>query len=175
MAGFLRWASTTDGILSIIGIVLTIIVAIGWILSNRAEATPNADQLAEIRRFVTEQFAKYVATGLAGTGSGVMYILADPENDHCNCTHHMNLRTGSLRVSQDPVWQKIFLQHFRLHNELYSFRHDVALQVFKEEIDHAVARHLLEIRAAHPELIPVSPEETHDAQHAHAAAVSASH
>ena len=93
-------------------------------MSNRAEATPNEDQLAEMRRFVTDHFAKYVARGLAVEG------------------------IGAVAISRDRAWRKVYLQHLRLHNELYAFRRDVALRLFDAEIDAAVARELEAIRAA---------------------------
>ena len=119
------WAMlSTDATLLIIGLILTVIVAIAWVYSNRAEATPNADQLAEMHHFVKTHFAKYVARGLAADAS------------------------GDVSISKDRAWRKVYLQHLHLHNELYAFRKDVALKVFNEEIDAAVARQLSEIRAA---------------------------
>lgn len=107
-----------------IGILLSIAVIIAWKMSNRAEATPNEDQLAEMRHFVTDHFAKYVARGLAVEG------------------------VGQVAVSQDRAWRKVYLQHLRLHNELYAFRRDVALKIFAEEIDGAVRRELEVVRAS---------------------------
>jgi hypothetical protein len=115
---------TSDATLLGIGIVLIIAVCIAWYMSNRAEATPNEDQLAEMRAFVNDHFAKYVARGLAAEG------------------------IGAVAVSQDPAWRKVYLQHLRLHNELYAFRRDVALQIFDAEIDAAVRRQLADARAA---------------------------
>jgi hypothetical protein len=107
-----------------IGIVLSIAVIIAWKMSNRAEATPNEDQLIELRHFVNDHFAKYVARGLAAEGA------------------------GNVSVSQDRAWRKVYLQHLRLHNELYAFRRDIALKIFDEDIDTAVRRELDAIRAA---------------------------
>jgi hypothetical protein len=107
-----------------IGIGLSIVVLIAWKMSNRAEATPNVEQLTEMRQFVNDHFAKYVARGLAAEG------------------------VSSVVISQDPGWRKVYLQHLRLHNELYSFRKDVALQVFEQDIDAAVRRELEAVRAA---------------------------
>jgi hypothetical protein len=93
-------------------------------MSNRAEATPNEDQLTEMRHFVNDHFAKYVARGLAAEGA------------------------GNVTVSQDRAWRKVYLPHLRLHNELYAFRRDIALRIFAEDIDAAVRRELGAIRAA---------------------------
>ena len=115
---------TGDGLLLTIGIVLIIVGCIAWYMSNRAEATPNDDQLGEMRTFVNEHFAKYVARGLVAEGN------------------------GAVAVSRDPAWRKVYLQHLRLHNELYAFRRDVAMRVFDEEIDGAVRRQLLALQAS---------------------------
>jgi hypothetical protein len=115
---------TSDSMLLGIGILLIVVVCIAWYMSNRAEATPNEDQLVEMRAFVNEHFAKYVARGLAAEGS------------------------GAVAISGDPAWRKVYLQHLRLHNELYAFRRDVALRVFDAEIDAAVRRQLAEVQAA---------------------------
>jgi hypothetical protein len=130
MAGF--WASlkpigaflSSEMSLVTIGIVLSIAVIFAWKMSNRAEATPNDDQLIELRHFVNDHFAKYVARGLAAEGA------------------------GNVSVSQDRAWRKVYLQHLRLHNELYAFRQDIALRMFDEDIDTAVRRELDAIRAA---------------------------
>lgn len=130
MAGF--WASlrpigqflASETSLVTIGILLSIAVVIAWWMSNRHEATPNEDQLIEMRHFVNDHFAKYVAHGLAAEG------------------------TGEVAVSQDRAWRKVYLQHLGLHNELYAFRRDVALKIFTAEIDGAVRRELDAARAA---------------------------
>jgi hypothetical protein len=114
----------SESTLVTIGILLSIAVIVAWKMSNRAEATPNEDQLGEMRHFVTDHFAKYVAHGLAAEG------------------------VGEVVVSQDRAWRKVYLQHLRLHNELYSFRRDVALKIFTAEIDGAVRRELDAARAA---------------------------
>jgi type IV secretory pathway VirB2 component (pilin) len=98
-----------------IGVALSIIVMVAWYFSNRAEATPNEEQLAEIRHFVNEHFARYVARGLAAEG------------------------VATVAVSKDPAWRKV-------HNELYAFRTDIALQVFDQDIDAAVRRQLAAAR-----------------------------
>jgi hypothetical protein len=120
IGGFLSSDLTLLGI----GIALSIVVIIAWIQSNRAEATPNVEQLTEMRHFVNDHFAKYVARGLAAEGA------------------------SSVVISRDSAWRKVYLQHLRLHNELYAFRKDVAMQVFEQEIDAAVGRELEAIRAA---------------------------
>lgn len=93
----IRSALTSDLTLLVIGIILSILAIIAWSMSNRAEATPNADQIAEMHHFVNDHFAKYVARGLAAEG------------------------VGPVAVSQDPAWRKVYLQHLRLHNELHPF------------------------------------------------------
>jgi hypothetical protein len=115
---------TSDTTLLGIGIALCIASGMAWYMSNRAEATPNDEQLIEMRTFVNDHFARYVARGLAAEGA------------------------GAVAVSQDPAWRKVYLQHLRLHNELYAFRRGVALRVFEEEIDAAVRRHMAEAQAA---------------------------
>jgi hypothetical protein len=111
---------TSDMTLVTIGVILSILTIIAWKMSNRAEATPNEDQLTEMRRFVTDHFAKYVARGLAAEGH------------------------GPVAVAHDPAWRNVYLQHLRLHNELYAFRKDIALRLFAAEIDDAV-RHELDV------------------------------
>lgn len=119
------WAVlNTDATLLVIGLILTIIVGIAWYYSNRSEATPNVDQLAEMRHFVDTHFAMYVARGLAAEGS------------------------SNGNISQDRAWRRVYLQHLSLHNELYAFRKDVALKVYEANIDAAVTRELAALRAA---------------------------
>jgi hypothetical protein len=122
---------SSDGTLLGIGIFLTVIVGIAWVMSNRAEATPNTDQLAEMRHYVNNHFAQYVARGLAAEG------------------------TSTVAVSQDRAWRRVYLQHLKLHNELYAFRKDVALRVFDEDIDAAVTRELAALRNARAGSQPV--------------------
>ena len=93
----IRSALTSDLTLLVIGIILSILAIIAWSMSNRAEATPNEDQIGEMHHFVNDHFAKYVARGLAAEG------------------------VGPVAVSQDPAWRKVYLQHVRLHNELHPF------------------------------------------------------
>jgi ribulose kinase len=115
---------SSDAVLLGIGLFLTLIVAIAWVYSNRAEATPNPDQLAEMHQYVNTHFARYVARGLAAEG------------------------TNTVAISQDRAWRKVYLQHLHLHNELYSYRTDVAIRVFESDIDAAVTRELAAMRAA---------------------------
>ena len=115
---------TSDATLLAIGIVLMIAAGLAWKMSNRAEATPNEDQLNEMRHFVNDHFAKYVARGLAVEGH------------------------GAVDISRDPAWRKVYLQHLRLHNELYAFRRDVAMRLVAAEIDGAVLRELDAARVA---------------------------
>jgi hypothetical protein len=121
MQATINWfAFNTDGQLSAIGLILSAIVAVAWYLSNRAEATPNLDQLEEMRHFVTGHFANYVARGLAAEGA------------------HPN----QVSIAKDPAWRKIFVQHLKLHNELYSFRTQIALDVYETYVDDAVRGYL---------------------------------
>jgi hypothetical protein len=115
---------TSDMTLVTIGVMLSILAIVAWVMSNRAEATPNEDQLAEMRHFVNDHFAKYVAHGLVAEG------------------------VGPVAISQDRSWRKVYLQHLRLHNELYAFRKDIALRLFEADIDAAVRRELDALRAA---------------------------
>jgi hypothetical protein len=114
---------SNDLTLLCIGIALSIVVVIAWIQSNRAEATPNVEQLSEMRHFVNDHFAKYVARGLAAEGA------------------------SNVVISRDSAWRKVYLQHLRLHNELYVFRKDVAMQVFEQDIDQAVRREIEALKA----------------------------
>jgi hypothetical protein len=114
-----------------IGVILSLLTVIAWKMSNRAEATPNEDQLLEMRQFVNDHFAKYVARGLAAEG------------------------VGSVAISTDAAWRKVYLQHLRLHNELYAFRKDIALKIFDAEIDQAVRREVDVLRAAGQRANPV--------------------
>lgn len=93
----IRNALTSDLTLLSIGIILSILAVIAWSMSNRAEATPNEDQIVEMHHFVNDHFAKYVARGLAAEG------------------------VGPVAVSQDAAWRNVYLQHLRLHNELHPF------------------------------------------------------
>jgi tellurite resistance protein len=122
--GTVRPMLTSDITLVSIGVILSILAIVAWVMSNRAEATPNEDQLAEMRHFVNDHFAKYVAHGLVAEG------------------------VGPVAISQDPSWRKVYLQHLRLHNELYAFRKDIALRLFESDIDSAVRRELDALRAA---------------------------
>jgi hypothetical protein len=152
----IRDSLTSDLTLLTIGIVLSILAIIAWSMSNRAEATPNEDQVAEMHRFVNDHFAKYVARGLAAEG------------------------VGPVTVSKDPAWRNVYLQHLRLHNELHPFvpgrrtwwgpivafacagpiglaalwiirqgvSPKIALRIFESDIDEAVRRELDVLRAA---------------------------
>ena len=124
----LLWGAlnTTNGQLTVIGLILGAICVVAWLKSNRAEATPNAEQIEQIRHFVEGHFARYVARGLAAEG-------VDP---------------ASVDVASDRAWQQVFIQHLRLNSELYAYRKEVALDVFKESIDGAVRRELELMNAA---------------------------
>ena len=112
--------NTTNGQLTVIGLILAAICTVAWRRSNRAEATPNPEQIEQIRHFVTGHFARYVARGLAAED-------IDP---------------ASVDVGNDGAWQQVFIQHLRLNSELYAYRTEVAIDVFKESIDGAVRREL---------------------------------
>jgi hypothetical protein len=146
---------TGDVTLLSIGIVLAVLAVVAWSLSNRAEATPNEDQVAEMHRFVNDHFAKYVARGLVAEG------------------------VSAVSISKDPAWRNVYLQHLRLHNELHPFvpprrswwgpivaflcagpvgvaalwvirrgiSPKIALRIFEADIDEAVCRELEALRA----------------------------
>ena len=118
--------NTTNGQLTLIGLVLAAICTVAWRRSNRAEATPNAEQVEQIRHFVTGHFARYVARGLAAEG-------VDP---------------ATVDVANDRAWQQVFIQHLRLNSELYAYRTQVAVAIFKESINGAVRRELELMKAA---------------------------
>ena len=152
----IRTALTSDLTLLAVGILLSILAIFAWSLSNRAEATPNEDQIAEMHHFVNDHFAKYVARGLVAEG------------------------VGPVAISKDPAWRNVYIQHLRLHNELHPFvppRHTwwgpivaflcagpigvaalwvirkgvspkIALRIFEEDIDEAVRRELEILRVA---------------------------
>ena len=122
-----KWfVTTSDGQLVGIGIILATISCTAWVLSNRAEATPNLDQLDEMQRFVTGHFASYVARGFVAEG----------------------IKPEEVAIAHDPAWRRIYLQHLKLHNELYAFRQAIALQVFETYVDDAVRAHLVAMREA---------------------------
>ena len=118
--------NTTNGLLSAIGLVLLAICLIAWRRANRAERTPNPEQLDQIRDFVEGHFARYVARGMAAEG----------------------VDSGTIDVANDRAWQKVYVQHLRLNSELYAFRTAVALDIFKQSIDEAVRRELAALTAA---------------------------
>jgi hypothetical protein len=135
----LNWfAFTSDGQLTSIGIILTILVAIAWVMSNRAEATPNLDQLEEMRQFVTGHFASYVARGLAVEG----------------------VTPDEVDVAHDSAWRRIYVQHLRLHNELYGLRPAIGLKVFEKYIDDAVRAHLTAIQKSGVHADPLVASES---------------
>ena len=117
--------NTTNGQLTVIGLILGAICAVAWRRSNRAEATPNAEQVEQIRHFVEGHFARYVARGLASEG----------------------LDRDSADVANDRAWQHVFIQHLHLNSELYGYRTEVAVDIFKESINGAVRRELGLMRA----------------------------
>ena len=127
----IRDSLTSDLTLVVIGVLLSIGVVAAWMMSNRAEATPNEDQRAEMRNFVNDHFAKYVARGLVAEG------------------------IGPVAISRDPAWRRVYIQHLRLHNELYAFRKDIALSLFDTYIDEAVRRELEAARASGQQSNPV--------------------
>ncbi len=109
-----------------IGIVLIILVLVAWFRSNRAEATPNAEQREEIRRFVERDFARYAARGLAAAGNGAVLT--------------PNLAT-------DPGWRKVFVHHLELQSELRHLTKSSALAIYTIYIDAAVQRELAALGA----------------------------
>jgi len=115
--------------LTVLGVILLTIVAVAWVRANRAEEEPNAEQRDDIRAFVETDFARYVARGLLSTemvgGGGTIPSLAD-----------------------DKGWQKVFVEHLRLHTELNPWRKQTALKIYAEYIDEAVRREVEALRAA---------------------------
>ncbi len=118
--------NTTNGQLTLIGLILGAICAVAWRRSNRAEATPNAEQIEQIRHFVEGHFARYVARGLAAEG----------------------VEPAAVDVANDRAWQHVFIQHLRLNSELYAYRTEVAVGIFRESINDAVRRELAFLKAA---------------------------
>ena len=108
-----------------LGVVLAGVGAVGWYRSNRAEARPDAEHLEEMRRFVEEDFARYVAAGLPLDSEGPI-----------------------PPVSTDEAWRTLFVQRIKLHNELYRFDTNAALGVYTAHVDEAVRRALAARRAA---------------------------
>ena len=121
--------ATLQQALSVLGVILLTIVAIAWVLSNRAEEEPNAEQRDDIRAFVENDFARYVARGLLST---------EMANDG-----------GAIpSLANDKGWQKVFVEHIRLHTELNPWRKQTALKIYAEYIDDAVRREVEALRAA---------------------------
>ena len=111
-----QYVSMTTLLVSL-ALALALISFVGWYRSNRDERTPDPEHLAEMRRFVEEDFARYIASGLPLEGNG-----APPS------------------VSTDSGWRKLFVHHLQLHNELYRFSTKTALDVYTAHIDDAVRR-----------------------------------
>ena len=122
--------ATLQQALSVLGVILLTIVAIAWVRANRAEEEPNAEQRDDIRAFVENDFARYVARGLLSTemvDGGAVPSLAD-----------------------DKGWQKVFVEHLHLHTELNPWRKQTALKIYAEYIDEAVRREVEALRATSP-------------------------
>jgi hypothetical protein len=124
-----------------IGVVLVAVTGVGWYFSNRAEATPNAEQREDIRRFVERDFARYVARHHVPPGPGVPGAAA----------------AHAVSIAGDEGWRKVFLHHFGLHNELSHFSKQVALEIYTQYVDDAVRRELAAITASSGET--TSPPE----------------
>jgi hypothetical protein len=118
----MRGEMTTQLLLGI-GIVLGLIVAAGWYLSNRAEAQPRGDDLVALRQFVEGEFARFVAQGLVADGTGAGTV-------------------ADVSVANDPAWRKVFAHHLDLHHDFYRLSKRRALAVYAEHIDAAVRREL---------------------------------
>jgi hypothetical protein len=130
--------------LTALAAVLIVLGLIAWYMSNRAEATPNPEQLAEIGRFVEGDFARYVARGLAasdGAGAGNGGAAARAEAPH---------------VASDEAWRRVFLHQLDLHTELSRLSRRIALRVYEERVDAAVRRELAELRGAGPDAPPAA-------------------
>jgi hypothetical protein len=117
---------TGNRILLFLGGALILVVGTAWLLSNRQESMPSAEQLEHIREFVERDFARQVAHGLqsAGTAGGA----APPS------------------VANDPAWRKVFTHQLGLHNEFYRLSKSKALEVYTEHIDEAVRKQVAALR-----------------------------
>ncbi len=47
-------------VLVAIGLVLVVLATLGWMLARRQEAAPNDEEMADLKRFVQEDFARHV-------------------------------------------------------------------------------------------------------------------
>ena len=106
-----------------------------WYRSNRAEARPNVEQREDIRRFVEDDFARYVAHGLVVSGDADAATTADDEGGHAR-------PVAGVNVAADDGWRKVFLRQLDLHHELHRFDKGIALSIYRERIDAAVSREL---------------------------------
>ncbi len=114
-------------VLVAIGLVLVVLATLGWMLARRQEATPNDEEMADLKRFVQEDFARHVAREMANGLSG-------SEGDR---------ETASSRsLARDSAWRALFLLQLELHNELYRLSKRTALRVYAAYIDDAVRRQL---------------------------------
>jgi hypothetical protein len=134
--------------LTALAAVLIVLGLIAWYMSNRAEATPNPEQLAEIGRFVEGDFARYVARGLAasdgagaGAGSGGAAARAEAPN-----------------IASDEAWRRVFLHQLDLHTELSRLSRRTALRVYEERVDAAVRRELAGLRGTGPDAPPAATD-----------------
>lgn len=117
-----RYVSLT-ALLAALGAGLLLLAGIAWYRSNRAEAAPGPEHLAQMRRFVEEDFARFVAAGLP-----------------------LEVDEAPL-LSRDDGWRTLFTHHVKLHNELYRFSTRTALAIYTAHVDDAVRRALTERRA----------------------------
>ena len=129
---FWHWVRTIDVQWLLVGVatVLTVISVVAWVRSNHAEATPNQEELEEMKRFVEEDFASYVARGLARSGSPGDGALT------------------TVSVAHDPAWRRVFVQHIDLHNELGHLSKRTALSIYRAHVDAAVRRQLAALSAS---------------------------
>ena len=129
---FWPWVRTIDVQWLLVGVatLLTVISGVAWVRSNHAEARPNQEELEEMKRFVEEDFAAYVARGLARSGSAGDGALT------------------AVSVARDPAWRRVFVQHMDLHNELGHLSKRTALSIYSAHVDAAVRRQLAALSAS---------------------------
>jgi hypothetical protein len=125
----MNWSAILGGV----GIILAGLSFYAWYRSNQAEARPNAEQREDIRRFVEDDFARYVAHGLVASGDAEAATAAEDEGARSR-------PAGGVNVAADEGWRKVFLQQLDVHHELHRFDKGIALSIYRERIDAAVSR-----------------------------------
>ena len=129
--GGMNWSAVLTGL----SIILAGLSFYAWYRSNRAEARPDAEQREDIRRFVEDDFARYVAHGLVASGHAETATAVEGEGERSR-------PDGGVNVAADEGWRKVFLQQLDLHHDLHRFDRGIALRIYRERIDAAVSRQL---------------------------------